>query len=97
MRATMTWFCLQNELHLSRIYHDWQVEPDRLKYPGLLHALDRADQPGTHSLFLADLDFIREPSGILGVLAEVIVKSMPHLQVRCFVDERAFNWESFHE
>jgi len=90
-RATMTHYCEQNELHLALIFHDWQVEPNRLKYPGLLHAIDSALQPDTHSLFLADLDFVREPSSVLTVLVQTLLQARPELHVRCFVQAQALS------
>jgi len=90
MRGNMAHYCESNQLHLARIFHDWEVGPDRLAYLGLRHALDHADRPGTHSLLLGDLDFIRVPSTVLTTLIEVILKTMPELNVRCFVDSRAF-------
>lgn len=90
MRANMVQFCEAKRLHLARIFHDWEVEPDRLNYPGMLHALDHADRPGVHGLLLGDLDFVSEPSPVLVVLTETILKNFPSLRVTCFVDERAF-------
>src|SRR4051794_21461075 len=90
MRASMAHYCESRSLHLARIFHDWEVAPNRVDYLGLRHALDNAGQPGVHSLLLGDLDFIREPSPVLAVLAETVIQAMPGLQVRCFVDERAF-------
>lgn len=90
MRATMTQYCESNNLHLARIFHDWEVAPNKVDYLGLRHALDHAEQPGVHSLLLGDLDFIRDPSPALAILAEVVLQTMPSLQVRCFVDGPAF-------
>lgn len=91
-RATMTQYCEQNELHLSLIFHDWDVEPTRLNYLGLQHAIDSALQPDTHSLLLADLDFVREPSSVLTVLVQTLLQARPGLRVRCFVQAQAFEW-----
>jgi hypothetical protein len=90
IRATMTQYCEQNELHLSLIFHDWQVEPNRLDYLGLRHAVDSALQEDTHSLLLADLDFVREPSSVLTVLVQTLLQARPGLHVRCFVEAQAF-------
>jgi hypothetical protein len=90
MRANMTHYCESNGRHLARIFHDWNVAPNRIDYLGLQHAIDHAAQPDTHSLLLADLDFMREPSPVLATLAEAILQTLPDLHVCCLVDERAF-------
>jgi hypothetical protein len=91
MRANMTHYCERNGLHLARIFHDWNVEPNRVDYLGLRHAFGHATQPDTHSLLLGDLDFLREPSPVLSILTEAILQTLPDLHVCCLVDDRAFN------
>lgn len=90
MRGVMAHYCETNQLHLKLIFHDWGVVPNRIDYLGLKHAIAAASQPDVHSLFLADLDFVRQPSPVLAVLAEGVVLELPELRVRCFVGEGAF-------
>lgn len=89
MRANMTHYCEGNNLHLARIFHDWNVAPNRVNYLGLQHAFDHAAQPDTHTLLLGDLDFMREQSPVLTVLAEALLQTLPGIYVCCLVDERA--------
>ena len=90
MRANMTTYCEDNKLHLARIFHDWNVAPNRINYPGLAHAVNHTVQPGTHALLLGDLDFVREPSPVLATLAEALLQTLPDLYVCCLVHEQAF-------
>jgi hypothetical protein len=90
MRANMTHYCESNNLHLARIFHDWNVEPNNVNYLGREHAIVHAAQPDTHTLLLGDVDFVREPSPTLAVLTEAILQTLPDLYVCCLVDERAF-------
>jgi hypothetical protein len=93
MRAAMVKHCEENELHLARIFHDWEVESNCVDYPGLHDTIAHAAQPDTHTLLLADLDFYDNPSHVLAVLAETITRNMPWLKVVCVVDERV--WRSW--
>lgn len=62
VRSHMVEFCESNQLYLARIFHDLDVEPTNLAYPSLREVIECVAKPDTHSVLLADLEFVREPS-----------------------------------
>jgi hypothetical protein len=90
VRGQMVEFCENNQLYLARIFHDLDVEPTNLDYPSLRKAVKHVAQPDTHSVLLADLEFVREPSSVLRAIATTLTDNFPRVRVRCFVPEEAF-------
>lgn len=83
IRGAMAHICDSNQLHLARIFHDFEVAPNRVDYRALRYTLTQVAHPATHTLFLADLDWMRTPSPLLDILADTIEHAIPHVQVRC--------------
>lgn len=90
VRGHMVEFCENNELYLARIFHDLDVEPTNLAYPSLREVIECVAQPDTHSVLVADLEFVREPSSALREITTTLAASFPAVRVRCFVPAEAF-------
>jgi hypothetical protein len=91
VRGQMVEFCESNQLYLARIFHDLDVEPTNLAYPGLREVIECVSQPETHAVLLADLEFVREPSSVLREIATTMVASFPVVRVQCFIPKEAYD------
>ena len=90
VRGQMVEFCESNQLYLARIFHDLYVEPTNLDYPSLREVIECVAQPDTHSVLVADLEFVREPSGVLRAITTTLSANFPAVRLRCFVPEEAY-------
>ncbi len=79
-----------NQLYLARIFHDFDVEPTNLDYPGLREVMECVGQPRTYAVLLTDLEFTREPSLALKNITEGFFLEYPGVRVVCILGEEAW-------
>lgn len=90
VRAQMVQFCQVNRLYLARIFHDLDVEPTTVDYPSFHELLETLSTVETHTVLLADLEFVREVSPVLVIIATGVGAIFPHLQVKSFINPEVY-------
>lgn len=89
VRALMVDSCQRNRLHLARIFHDLDVEPTSVDYPSFWEFNAAIAEVPTHTVLIADLEFVREVSPVLVTIATGLEKLHPRLRVHSYIQPEA--------
>lgn len=85
VRGLMVDSCLRERLYLRCIFHDLDVEPTSFDYPSFWEFNHALNIVPTHSVYLADLELVREPSSVLVTIATGLSSLHPGVRIHTFV------------